>query len=184
MTSWEGKSVTCCLILQAEEQEDVPDESILEHGQDQSPEETEFLRKRRKESKAKENKDIQTVKDVMKDVIRSQEKAGGANKNAQQALQAISDSVQSLKQTSDGDKAEAEVWMAEIKEETVAESESKQTVSTESGATGLSKEKAAQEYVDAIEQAKSASTSQSKTGEAFSDASPSNLATQHARILT
>ena len=155
--------------LQAEEQEDLPDDSILEHGQDQSPEETERLKKLRKEHMAKEKKDIQTVKDVVKDVIKSQQDAGTFSKDAQQALKAISESVHSLKQSSNGDKEKAEGQKADTKEESETQKDSKQKASTESSGTGLSKEKAAQVYVDALEQAKagSASLPHSKSGKAF-----------------
>ena len=158
--------VTAAFLAQAEEQEDMPDDSILEHGQDQSPEETERLKQLRKEDRAKEKKDMQAVKDVVQNVIKSQQEAGNFNKDAQQALKAIQDSVQGFKQTSDDSKEKAEEKAAGANTETETENASKDKAGTESAGTGMSKEKAAQVYVDALEQAKAASTNlaQSRPG--------------------
>ena len=143
----------------------MPDDSILEHGQDQSPEETERLKKLRKEASEKERKDIQTVKDVVKDVIKNQREAGSISKDAEQAMQAITE-YGKKKALADSAVGVEPLRADKTDKEVESERADKQKGSTEGTGTGLTKEKAAQVYVESLEQAKAVSNNlpQGKTG--------------------
>ena len=124
--------------------EEEPDESILEHGQDESPQETERLKQLKKMIKNKEQLDIETVKDVVHSVINQQRKSGGAVAADAQKVEETLRMLTTQKESSDassgmtksGKAVRAEVQMA------------KKAISE------YSKEQASQDYVDSIEKTK------------------------------
>lgn len=146
--------------LQEDDQEDRPDDTVLEHGQDQSPEETERLKQMKKEAIKNEHKNIQTVKNAMSDAMKAQLESGGAvNANAKQVMQALEE-YDNRRFGSGNAATDSEITKDMASKEVQHElSESTTNAKTE---PGLTKSQAAQEYVESLEKAKAASGTNSR----------------------
>ena len=134
--------------LQENGQEDMPDDSILEHGQDQSPEETERLKKLKKESVKEERKNIQAVKDVVKDAIKKQKGTGvGVSADADQAMHAINDFGR-------GREAANYAGSGATKAQEAAREGQKKQSPVKKTSPEMKKKKAAQEFVESLKKSK------------------------------
>lgn len=135
--------------MQDAENEDVPDESILEHGQDESPQETERLKQLKEAKDEQAQLAIKKVKDVVRNAIEEQRHSGGTIsnevRNAEEAIESLGKGKLMVDSTAGITRSEltlqAEGQMA------------KQAVAD------YTKEKASQDFVESIEKAKAAGES-------------------------